>query len=1062
MSTTNDKKNGVVRARPTSQTAPSIRTRQADQEASNYLIERANLRTNQHSIGEHTRAIYDLVTHPTKPWFLTASRDRTARLWDAASGACLTVYKGHRDYVRRIYVDRAGQNVLTVCRDQSAKRWQIETGKCVRTYMLDAPATCGHLHAEAGWVAAGGENGVVALWDWNGQRHRTFQAHSGGVGALSFSHDGKFLFSAGADGLAKMWDASSGKLVQVFSGHDGSINDLCVSGDQKSLFTGGDDSTVRRWNVQSAVPVAVFKGHIHPVVRLELNDQAEELLSTSKDCTVRRWCCRQAVCLSTHLYSGGISRHVVVEGGRKLIAKAWRTLALLDATSGECLQVIPTSKGVTALAWSKSANRCIAAEYANCLNIWDLENNRIERKLDYSSYVNDVSMDPSGTRIVTAGEDGTARIWDYNKDAKPLVLDHRDRESGAGMKVYAAAFASSGKYVVTGCRGISATLRVWDAHSGKRLRLLNGHRDTVLSIAISETARVIVSGGADGLVRLWKIDGHPRDWHCQGTVDVAAEWAQEVAVSDDGKHFAVSSNIGKILIGHCETGSIFAEFDIGQKCCAEIAFDERGNALFVATRGGANFVWCLTTKAIRRQFTLADIGLPRSAVFTGDTKKLIHATAHAVVSVTEPSTDVAPTYRRKATVVPGICSTRLNQQGDLLGIGSYHRGLRVLNIKSGQPQHHGTDVSNVKNLRFGPNDVMGVVSDNDIPKIYRPPYVVPTGGYNGHTDTCTAIVLSNAGTLFFSASEDSTIREWFRHEYHCNKVHTGHSGPVLCLALDLPDEVHLYSGGEDHTVRQWFIGRGGGQRSIYRGHNAPVRAIASLPFSNRIVSGDEDGTIIVWNTSNHEPLQIVRDHSDTVRDLTVSRDGRWLLSASDDWSAKLWRIEENAVSIVHTFNVTEGKVASCDFVPETDRIILGGWDGTVRFLSLSRYELLATCHVLTDGYLWTTPPDDFAPCGWLHTNRLDLVDLISRDSQGFAPEAVTDAAVRRQYFSRYHDAAMVMNRIHDYDRYVQDLESRMRLQKRNQIEYDGLRPTESKQLSREDPIGLRPGQQTNV
>jgi len=187
-----------------------------------------------------------------------------------------------------------------------------------------------------------------------------------------------------------------------------------------------------------------------------------------------------------------------------------------------------------------------------------------------------------------------------------------------------------------------------------------------------------------------------------------------------------------------------------------------------------------------------------------------------------------------------------------------------------------------------------------------------------------------------------------------------------------------------------------------------------------------------------------------------------MLSASDDWSAKLWRIEESAVSIVHTFNVTEGKVTSCDFVPGTDRIILGGWDGTVRFLSLSQYELLATCHVLTDGYLWTAPPDDFAPCGWLHTNRLDLVDLVSRDSQGFAPEAVTDAAVRRQYFSRYHDAAMVMNRIHDYDRYVQDLDSRMRLQGRYQIEGGGISPTQSRQLSQQGPIGLRHDQRTNT
>ena len=171
------------------------------------------------------------------------------------------------------------------------------------------------------------------------------------------------------------------------------------------------------------------------------------------------------------------------------------------------------------------------------------------------------------------------------------------------------------------------------------------------------------------------------------------------------------------------------------------------------------------------------------------------------------------------------------------------------------------------------------------------------------------------------------------------------------------------------------------------------------------------------------------------------------MSASDDGSAKLWRIEEQGVSLVESFRFHTCKVTCCAFVPDTDLIVTGGWDGTVRFMSLSRRELLATCHVVLDGYLWTTPPDEFAPCGWLHTDRFDLIDIVSSDLQGGEPVAVTDEAERRQYLRRYHDPAMVMDRIANHDRYAEELQARLQLKRLRHLELEPAADRHMKRLS---------------
>ena len=65
---------------------------------------------------------------------LTASEDRTARLWEADSGKLLTTFQGHTDMVKSAVFSPDGRRVLTASWDKTARLWEAESGKLLATF----------------------------------------------------------------------------------------------------------------------------------------------------------------------------------------------------------------------------------------------------------------------------------------------------------------------------------------------------------------------------------------------------------------------------------------------------------------------------------------------------------------------------------------------------------------------------------------------------------------------------------------------------------------------------------------------------------------------------------------------------------------------------------------------------------------------------------------------------------------------------------------------------------------------------------------------------------------
>jgi len=106
-----------------------------------------------------------------------------------------------------------------------------------------------------------------------------------------------------------------------------------------------------------------------------------------------------------------------------------------------------------------------------------------------------VAFSPDGRLLVTASEDGTARVWD------PATGEHLRTLTGHTNWVATVAFSPDGRLLATA--SYDQTARVWDPATGEHPRTLTGHTNSVVAVAFSPDGRLLATASYDQTARLW-------------------------------------------------------------------------------------------------------------------------------------------------------------------------------------------------------------------------------------------------------------------------------------------------------------------------------------------------------------------------------------------------------------------------------------------------------------------------------------------------------------------------------------------------------------------------------
>ncbi len=380
------------------------------------------------------------------------------------------------------------------------------------------------------------KNTTMHVFNLETGEKNVFDEHAGPIFSAFFSPDGRKIATTSYDRTTVVFDLEH----RTHQAHFGFQDTTCwadFSPDQRSLVVASWDHTARIFPVDKSRNRIITRGS-SPVTQVRFSPDGQTLISSRQDGSVRidsidanptaaqsMMMTGEAHVLSAdgsriafgtrdgviHVHSPGkptneirlvghetVPRriHFSSSGSRLLSVDNRDCVRIWDLDSGQGRVLLKSNTNIVVEAFSDDENHVATGDSAGIVRVFPVSKGT-ERTLEgHIGRVESLAFLPDNARLASGGKDHTLRIWD-------LATGNMRSVDASGFGIMRILVSPDGTTVYT--LGSESSIRRWNVNTGEALRILRGHRSTVIHVELSPEGKRLLSAGTDGEIRLWDL-----------------------------------------------------------------------------------------------------------------------------------------------------------------------------------------------------------------------------------------------------------------------------------------------------------------------------------------------------------------------------------------------------------------------------------------------------------------------------------------------------------------------------------------------------------------------------
>ncbi|KAG0373480.1 hypothetical protein BGX24_011644 [Mortierella sp. AD032] len=484
---------------------------------------------------------------------------------------------GHDFTVTSLAFSPDSRQLASASEDKLIKLWDVKMGTLEKEIgdHLEATICVVYSPKEQNQIAAAKHDCTVRVYDLTTfNQVLELKGHTGAAKSVAFSPTGAFIATASYDWTVRLWNAMTGVQQHNMRGHEAWVFSVSISPINNIVASSGQDMTVRLWGGLTGMALYILRGHTAFVKTVSFSPSGHQLASGSGDHTVRLWnglTGTPSLILSGHTAS--VSALAYSPDGKQIATGSWDTTVRLWGTRISMVQEDQNSYigSVEAVTLSSA----VTPEMRDDSDI---------SSSDHTFRFSSVACSSNGQLVATCSTN-LVRIYYINTGVFFTDLDgHKD-------SVTSMAFSPDSRFLVSG--SYDKTARIWSVQTGEGGHTLSGHTEAVTAVAFSPSGVHIATGSDDRLILLWSSRTGKVAYILSGHIDVI----KSLVYSPDLKHIRLASGSGDhtIKLWHARDGLWDQTLNGHSGSVESVSFSSNGKQLASGGRDGTVRIWDLST-----------------------------------------------------------------------------------------------------------------------------------------------------------------------------------------------------------------------------------------------------------------------------------------------------------------------------------------------------------------------------------------------------------------------------------------------------------------------------------